>query len=236
VEEIVRAKVVIGGVCAVLILQGCATPPGSGGEASKEGGIDGICFAVAAAAAITCGLIARGNDRVRAAAACTAVAFAGCYLVNSYQAKQTQTAKQVEDDYLRTNQQLPEKTVVTAYKTSLNPATAIRRGQSVSIESQIAVVKGRADPTVKIEEELTVLDSRGQVWGQPVRKAANATGEGGEFSTSFKLAAHEGMSQGVYRLNKKLYVNGVVMRSDEQLTLQIAGMDWPSDRALALFR
>jgi hypothetical protein len=44
------------------------------------------------------------------------------------------------------------------------------------------------------------------------------------------------MSQGVYRLNKKLYVNGVVMRSDEQLTLQIAGMDWPSDRALALFR
>jgi hypothetical protein len=231
-----KAKVVVGSACAVLILQGCATPPRSGEEASTSDGVDRLCFGVAAAAAITCGLTARGNDRVRAAAACTAVAFVGCYLVNSYQAKQTQSAKQVEDEYLRANRQLPEKTVVTTYKTSLNPATAIRRGQSVAIESQIAVVKGRADQTVVIEEELTVLDSRGQVWGQPVRKKANSTGEGGEFSTSFKLVAHDGMSQGVYTINKKLFVNGVVMSSDDKLSLQIAGTDWPSDRALAMYR
>lgn len=231
-----KAKIGVIGVCVILMLQGCATPMKSGGNSSASGDIDGMCVGVAAVAALTCGLIARGNNRVRAAAACTAVAFVGCYLVNSYQAKQTQTAKQVEDEYLQKNSQLPEQTVVTHYNTSLNPTAAIRRGERVSIESQITVVKGRADRAVVIEEELTVEDSRGQVWGKPVRKAANSTGEGGGFSTSFTLAAHEGMSQGVYSLKKKLYVNGAVARSNEQLSLQIAGADWPSDRALALVR
>jgi hypothetical protein len=43
-------------------------------------------------------------------------------------------------------------------------------------------------------------------WGKPVRKAANANGEGGEYQTSFRIPVHQGMSQGVYQVRKTVSI------------------------------
>jgi len=227
-------KVLAAGLGIALVLQGCATKPGPDGTPATTGGLDKRCYAVAAAAALTCGLIASGNDWVRAAAACSAVAFAGCYLASNYEAKQARNAAQVQEEFLKTNRQLPAHSLVTVYSTSVNPSNAIRRGQKVEIASRIVAVKGTADRELKIEEELTILDAQGRPWGQPVRKLANTNGEAGEFVSNFTLSVHDGMSQGMYTLRKRLFMNGTVARTDERSSFQIALIDEVGAPVLAL--
>ena len=211
-------------VAVSLMVNGCAAPPAR--QADRAGSpatpppaqpVSQVCspLVVGIGAALVCGAVASGNKRVKTGAACAAAAVLACYLVNSYKAEQTRTQQQVEDDYLKQNPQLPERAVVTAYRSEVSPRGAVRRGQEVTLSSTIVAVPGRRDRNVTIEEELGVVDSAGETWGKPIRKMANSGNQAGEFRTSFTIPVSEGMSQGVYVLKRSLYVNGVAVQRDD---------------------
>ena len=215
-------------VAASLGVTGCAVPkPGgaggqAGGQPAPGGGQDvaQVCnpVIVGIGAALACAALAKGNNRARTGVACAAVAVTACYLANSYKAEQVRTAKQVEDEYLLRNRQLPEKTVVTTYRSEVNPRGAVSKGQQVNLTSTIVAVQGRSDRGVMVEEELAIVDNQGEAWGKPVRKTANSANQAGEFKTSFTVPISDGWSQGVYTVRRTLYVNGSVAQRDDSNT------------------
>ena len=207
-----------------MILGGCAAPGGAGrtgsGGVTDAGGLKQMCspMVVGIGAALACGALARGNNRVKGAAACAAVAVTACYLANSYQAEQTRSAQQVQEEYLASNPQLPAQTQVTSYRAEVSPTGAVRRGQDVTVRSRIVAVAGRNDRNVAIEEEIAIYDGQGEAWGQPSRKKANASNQGGEFSTSYTIPVSNEMSQGVYTVRRALFVNGSPVQRDNNGT------------------
>ena len=210
-------------LAASLALHGCAgsksSAPGAS-DSAKSVDVKSVCnpLIVGLGAAAACAAFAKGNNRVRTGAACAAVAVTACYLANSYRAEQTRTAKQVEEEYLRQNPQLPERATVTAYRSQVNPGGAVSRGQEVKLVSTIVAVPGRADRSVVVEEEVGIFDSQQEAWGNPVRKTANSGNQAGEFQTSFTIPIRDGWSQGVYTLRRTLYVNGSVAQRDDSNT------------------
>lgn len=205
-----------------LLVCSCAAP-GGGGTGTSGQSVEQACspFVIGAIAAAGCGLLVKGNDRIRAAAACAAAAAVGCYLVNSYQAKQTKTSQEVEDEYKKANRgNLPESATLNSYRSSVTPANP-KRGDKVQVASTMQVVPGRQDSSVKVEQELSVVDSVGEVWGKPVRKIANESGQGGEFQTNFTIPIGDGMSQGTYTLQQAVYVNGRVVRQSKDARFNV---------------
>jgi hypothetical protein len=216
-------------LASIAMLHGCAvTPPGGGGSQNPgppgDANLAQVCspLVVGVAAAAACGLVAKGDNRVRASALCAAAAVAVCYLANSYSAAQTRSAAQVEADYLKNNRTLPAKPTVTAYRASVQPTGAVSRGQEVKVTSQIVAVPGRTEKNVLVEEELRIVDAQGETWGKPVRKAANTAGQAGEFQTSFTIPIRDGWSPGIYTLQRTLYLNGVATgRPDSSARFQV---------------
>lgn len=202
-------------IATSLALHGCAGPK-QAGTADAASVCNPVLIGLGAAAA--CAALAKGNNRLRTGAACAAVAVTACYLANSYRAEQTRTAKQVEEEYLRKNPQLPERATVTTYRSQVNPGAAVSRGQEVKLVSTIVAVPGRTDRNVVVEEEIGIFDSQNEAWGNPVRKTANSGKEAGEFQTSFTIPIRDGWSQGVYTLHRTLYVNGSVAQRDDTST------------------
>lgn len=208
-------------VAASLALHGCAGPQQAGSaDSSKTASMASVCnpLLVGLGAAAACAALASGNNRVRTGAACAAVAVTACYLANSYHAEQTRSAKQVEEEYLRKNPQLPERATVTTYRAQVNPGGAVSRGQEVKLVSTIVAVPGRNERSVLVEEEVGIFDAQNEAWGKPVRKTANSGKEAGEFQTSFTIPIRDGWSQGVYTLRRTLYLNGNVAQRDESST------------------
>jgi len=225
-------------MAATLALQGCAGPkqPGSA-DSAKGADMSSVCNPVfiGLGAAAACAALARGNNRLRTGAACAAVAVTACYLANSYRAEQVRSAKQVEEEYLKKNAQLPERATVTAYRSQVNPGSAVSRGQEVKLVSTIVAVPGRTERGVVVEEEVGIFDSQNEAWGNPVRKTANGGKEAGEFQTSFTIPIRDGWSQGVYTLRRTLYVNGSVAQRDDATTrFQVVQGADESSLALAL--
>ncbi len=223
-------------IASLLALHGCAGTKPSG-SADKSADAASVCdpLIVGLGAAAACAAIARGNNRVRTGAACAAVAVTACYLANSYKAEQVRTAKQVEEEYLRKNSQLPERATVTTYRSQVNPGAAVSRGQEVKLVSTIVAVPGRAERNVVVEEEVGIFDAQNEAWGNPVRKTANGGKEAGEFQTSFTIPIRDGWSQGVYTLRRTLYVNGsVAQRDDTSTRFQVVQAEPGSSLTLAL--
>lgn len=216
-------------IAVTFALNGCAIPPQEGSaqqstDQTTEGDVAKACnpWLVGGAAAAVCGLLAKGNDRVKAAAACAAVAVTACYLANSYKAEQTRTAKQVEAEYLKKNRALPSNPTIASYRGKVDPRTAVSVGQEVKVSSTIVAVPGRNNEKVLVEEELKIVDAKGEPWGKPVKKTANPSGEAGEFQTSFTIPIRDGWSQGVYTVQRTLYLNGVATgRPDSSAKFQI---------------
>jgi len=206
-------------LAAALAVGACAGPGGRA-DSAKTPDMQRACnpVLIGLGAAAACAALAKGSNRLRTGAACAAVAVTACYLANSYRAEQTRTAKQVEEEYLRKNPQLPEHATVTAYHSQVNPGGAVARGQEVRLVSTIVAVPGRSERAVLVEEEVAIFDSQQEAWGNPVRKTANSGSEAGEFQTSFTIPIRDGWSQGVYTLHRTLYVNGSVAQRDDMST------------------
>lgn len=223
--ELRRRATIISGV--IVVLHGCATPTGnmdaSTTSSAEATNVAAICAAVGLVGFGACTLLSDGSRgrKVGTGLACAAAAVIGCYVLNSYKAEQTRTAQEVEADYRRTNRQLPENPTLVAYSTDLNPKGSIARGKEIVAKSAIRVVPGRSQGPIKVEEEASVVDAGGEVWGNPVRKQSNANGEAGEFRTTFTIPVHEKMSQGIYEIRKKVFINGSETRTNQTSKFQV---------------
>lgn len=197
-----------------MTIAGCAAPRPSGSVPSGSGvggGEESACneFVVGAIAAAICGAVASGNQRLRTAAVCAAAAAFGCYVFNSYQTNQTRSAREVSDEYVKAKGALPDAPMVKTYTTTLTPQTAVRKGGKLTMASDIEVIPGRNSSAVRIDEELVIRDSVGDIWAGPRKKQANErSNAAGRYTTLFDLPIRNDMQQGRYTYEKTLYLDG----------------------------
>lgn len=213
-----------------LMVQGCTVAPpvrdaNSGAAQTTSSDPEQACnpLVLGLVAGVGCGLISKSKNRAGVALACAAAAAMGCYLVNSYKAEQVKSAQQAENDYKMKNRQLPNETTIVDYRTSVSPRGTFSRSgtEKAGVTSYIELVKGKNDSSGRVEEEMSIVDSHGDVWVKPTRKVASETGQSGAYSTTFTLPIHDGMSQGDYTVKKTLYVNGKVTRMDQRTKIQV---------------
>lgn len=202
-----------------LALSGCATTNGTG--VANGGGDPCNAWATGAIGAVVGGLLARNSSHAAVAAlAGAAVGAATCAAINSH-ARQVRTAQAVEDEYRQRNAgRLPAAPRVLAYNTRVEPATPVPAGEKVQIRSSISVVSGATQPVREVREELVLLDTAGNEF-QRAQKVVSQDGNGGEYENTFNFAFPQGVSQGVYGVETKLYVNGREM-SKQQNRLRLA--------------
>ena len=138
----------------------------------------------------------------------------------NYQAAQTKTAQQVQDEYKTQNDgQLPKETVIARYESKIAPNEQVRPGSKTTLNSTIEVVRGTADIVPTIEEEVSLFDPNGKQITS-TRKVANQNGDAGAFTTSFSFTLPEGVKQGVYPIKTALFLNGQQANTGE-VALQV---------------
>lgn len=163
----------------------------------------------AGAGALIGGLLGAAIDgkkgALKGAAAGAVVGGLGCIAMN-YRSKQVRDATEVNKEYQKKNQQLPEKPLVTAY--SLQAPKQAVRGNPVSVNSSITVVDGRNQAVNSVEEKLYIVNSSGER-KQIKSKQAQGTdmSSGGAYSNSFSFTPPTGVAEGNYRLESEVYVN-----------------------------
>lgn len=184
----------------------------SSGNAECNTPIAGLFGAVAG------GLLGKKN-RIVGAAIGASLASIACMALN-YQAAQTKTAEQVQDEYKAQNDgQLPKETVIARYESKIAPNEQVRPGSKTTLNSTIEVVRGTADIAPTIEEEVSLFDPNGKQIAS-TRKVANQNGDAGAFTTSFSFTLPEGVKQGVYPIKTVLFLNGQQTNSGE-VALQV---------------
>jgi hypothetical protein len=222
-----RKRTTIFLLSALIAIGGCATPGAS--DPPKAGAdLDAVCnpWIAGAIGAAACGLTF-SKKRAGAAAACAAVAVIGCYILNSYKAEEVRSAQQVEDEYVKANRRLPDSPTLVSYDSDLDPKAAAARGEKISVKSRIVVVPGRNEKGVRVEEEVQVVDAQGEKWGKETRKPANASGQAGEYRTSFVVPVVDGMQQGMYTVKKALYLDGKSTSSQQSRFQVVEGASGP---------
>lgn len=168
--------------------------------------------------AVAGGLLGKKN-RLAGAAIGASVASLACMALN-YQAAQTKTAQQVQDEYKTQNDgQLPKETVIARYESKIAPNEQVRPGSKTTLNSTIEVVRGTADIVPTIEEEVSLFDPNGKQITS-TRKVANQNGDAGAFTTSFSFTLPEGVKQGVYPIKTALFLNGQQANTGE-VALQV---------------
>lgn len=205
------------------VLVGCATTSGTGGQ---EGDVTGRVVGTAAGAAI--GAIAGGRDRaVQGALIGAAAGFLAGWAFDSYQVNKVKSAQEVDGEYRKSHGgQLPARTVISRYSTATEPAGAIARGNQVRILSDIEVVKGTksASRTEKVDEELTLYDSKGANPKTVKKTAIEKANESGKYSSQFSFKPSKDAAQGVYAYKTVLYLNDQPVR-ESQGRIQVVWAD-----------
>lgn len=200
-------------IVAVLVVcvgvAGCATRPQGTGQANAQSQAEDDCnpLLLGIGGALLGGLLSKGNNRVKGAALGAGLASLACVAWN-YNARQTKTAAQVERDYKTANQgQLPTRSTVTRYDTSIDSGGRVSPGNKLVLNSNIEVVKGTTDKELVVEEELRMNRPDGSEL-RKVRKKANEIQGAGGYSTTYSIGMPEGVPQGEYPIQTALYVNG----------------------------
>ncbi len=215
-------------VCAVAVvyLSGCAAP-GQTGQTSQSGTAASDDCSTGMSAAIGGGLAlllnsALGDPRNNAkAAALGAAAGAGmCLFVKSQQVK---TAEQVDADYIKRNGALSAEPKVVSYSTVAASPT-VRRGEKFQVNSNFELANGSRTKVTDVKEELTLISPDGkplQSGSKPVAVKSEQVKTAGAYTNSFNLTIPEGVPQGKYTVQTKLFVNGVEMARNAQATQMV---------------
>lgn len=233
-----RFRSTVSACCIAALLAGCATPAGTGDGTSAN---DNPCapgtsaLVGAAAGALIGGLINGGKGAALGAAAGAATGYLAC-MAYSVQSTQQKTATQVETEYRKKHKgQLPAAPKVTQYNAMVD-RNAIQRGAPFTLASTVEVVDGKNQPVRNVREELMLFTPDGKpIMQDPKSKPFTAT-SAGRYDNAFTLKLPEGVSQGVYGIQTKLYVNEqhvasrdlqakVVWVDDQPQIVQIASLD-----------
>lgn len=210
----IPATFIIGSLLMVL-----AMPAHAQDTAQKSGNAECSAPVAAVIGAIAGGLLGQGKNHVRGAAIGAGVASLACMAFN-FQATQTKTAEQVQDDFKAQNKgQLPEQAIVARYETKIAPSNQVRPGSKTTLTSSIVVVNGTASIAPKIEEDVSLFDPDGKRITN-ARKVANQNGEAGAFTTSFSFTLPEGVKQGIYPIKTAVFLDGQ-QASTREASLQV---------------
>jgi len=212
---------IVAGSLAAVLAAGCATQPYPGqnvggapantpanASAANQDpcSVGSSALAGAAVGALLGALVDGKRGAVRGAALGGVTGAVGCVAINA-QSRQTKSAAQADQDYLRAHRRLPREPEVVAYTPVLdNPV--IKRGQPFKVSSTVELVNGSARRVEEVREEIVVLDPSGSPFTQGTKDVASTNRSGGRFENSFELTLPKGVSQGVYGLKTNLYVNG----------------------------
>lgn len=228
------SKKLIAAALVTSFLSGCAVPPQQGGtyqDASNTHpktanedpcSVGQSALAGAALGALLGGLTKGGKGAVRGALAGGAIGAAGCLAINA-NSRQTRTAAQVEEAYIKTHSRLPAEPQLIAYTPSI--AGTAQRGQPVQVNSTVELVNGSQNRVTEVREELQVFDQSGKQFLNGQKPLVNTTS--GRFENSFILTLPESVSQGTYTMKTTLYVNGKVSATrnlQTQLVINERGM------------
>lgn len=218
-------------VCAVciatLFASGCATPGGSGTDASDDNKNTALrCAAFGAGGAILGALIGGRGGAVKGAVA----GLAACAVVE-IASRQTKSAAEVEKEYKTANRnQLPRYAKVDSYVTEVTPNGAVKPGEAIKVHSTIRAVSGTQEPIHEVKEELVAYAPSGEEFKRGEKRVNDVAGSG-EYANSFTLTLPQGAPQGIYKLETKVYVNGKPV-SRKQTSVQLAVADSPQVVAL----
>jgi hypothetical protein len=127
-----------------------------------------------------------------------------------YSSEQTKSGKEVSKEYEQENGSLPVKTIVSSYKTTILPGSAVSPGTRVTVKSTIEVIPGTNGRSVNIEEMLTIFDNEDNslVLKSMTKKASKSSAEGGQFKGEFIFSLPEGLPQGIYPIRSALLMDG----------------------------
>lgn len=209
---------VIASMLLVSMLAGCANMPQQGGGRQRDtaGGqsqdtdpcsVGKSALAGAAAGALLGALLDGKKGAVKGAAIGGVTGAVGCAIVNS-QSRQTRTAAQVDQDYVRSRGALPREPQVVSYVPQLS-SSVVQRGSPVKITTKAELVNGSATPITDVREELLVFDSHGEQIKSGAKPLVNRSG--GRFENTFEVSLPQDSSQGVYTLKTNLYINNKLM-------------------------
>jgi hypothetical protein len=216
------------------LLAGCAVPPQQGGmyrdasDTHQKAVAEDPCsvgqsaLAGAALGALIGGVAKGGKGALKGALAGGALGAVGCLAINA-NSRQTRTAAQVDQDYIRAHNRLPADPQVVAYTPSV--AGMAQRGQPVQINSTVELVNGSQNKVTEVREELQVFDQSGRPFKGGQKPLINKSG--GRFENSFEMTLSDSASQGVYTMKTTLYVNGKVAATrnlQTQLVMNERGM------------
>ena len=197
------------------MLSACAVPPQNGNMSSTGQMSDAdqdpcsvgqSAVAGAAVGALLGALVDGKRGAARGAALGGVTAAVGCYAVN-VRSRQTKTAAQANNDYVRSRGHLPRDPAVVAYTPSLSTRVA-ERGRPFTVNSTVELVDGSSQRVEEVREELVLTDPHGEPIKSGTKQMASTNRGSGRFENSFELTLPPGVSQGVYGVKTNLYVNG----------------------------
>lgn len=217
-------------VLAPFLLSACAT---TGGQGPLSGGESACNPAVIGGIGAALGALVGGNgDRLAGAAIGAAVGALACVAFNHH-SEQVKTTNQVDEDYRRAHGgKLPDKPTVVRYTSAFDPAS-IKAGSEAKLTSYIEVTGGRNAIAPLVEEEIALYKPDGAL----VRKARKPVADqatAGAFRNTFTIPMPAGVPQGDYKVKTSLYVDGVVVDSnDSQLQVVMRESSRPGDKLIA---
>ncbi|MEW6025028.1 MAG: hypothetical protein AB1807_23130 [Pseudomonadota bacterium] len=219
----------VAGALIATLAAGCATQPGQpnqqyAGNAPANSAnanddpcsVGGSALAGAAVGALLGALVDGKRGAVRGAALGGVTGAAGCVAINA-RSRQTKSAAQADQEYLRARGRMPREPEVVAYTPVLNSAV-VKRGQPFMVSSTVELVNGSTRRVEEVREEIVVLDPSGAPFKQGSKAVASTNRSSGRFENSFELTLPQGVSQGMYGLKTNLYVNGRLAASRDLRT------------------
>lgn len=164
-------------------------------------------------------LFGKGKGHLVGAAVGAGIGALACMAYN-YHARQVRDAKTVEADYARQHGSLPALNTVSSYASSLQPASTVKTGTPVEMQSKIVVLSGTHDVQPQLAETLTLFSPDGKQLSSVTKQAADISGTG-EYQTNFSFNLPKGIKDGRYTVRSSLSLNGKQVGNNEMPMLVV---------------
>ena len=196
------------GLASLLGLQGCANIDSASINPTNWSGSDWMKCGLAIAAGAAAGAAVSGaNDKGAGVLIGGVAGMAACFAINA-KSVQTKTAQEVEQQYKTSGKKQPAQPELVSYDTSIQPGMAIKRGQPITVVSNIVAINGATQPISEIKEEIRLFAPNEAKPLKEGSKIANTKGGSGGYENTFTITLDERAPQGIYRIETSVAVNG----------------------------
>lgn len=147
----------------------------------------------------------------------SAIGALACIAVNS-QSRQTKSAAIVEQEFAKRQGALPTQPQVVSYQTRMDPGGVVKSNTDVRMRTNVEVVRGTAVPVREVKEEIVFYDTQNKEFKRGSKILSE--GSGGSYENDWQFKLPPGVTQGNYRVQTLMYLNGqMVAQRDTALQL-----------------